>query len=214
MSLPKWRYVRYTDDGCAAYQCLNCYKQWEGRSEPGYYNTTKEVPEPCEGSRSFEYSRGDGQQYTSHYIDIDPPVYQPCWHFCPLCGVKWDGPIRCDVDNERMLGQRRLRIEKLIRARYEANGYRHEKEYTGLWWVIQERTTWKRDEPKDNWETKEFARVDLTRAAKMLFFLRETQVRLDAENNQDNRFSFCEARLVTSPVRPQYGYEIPAWRCS
>jgi len=34
--IPKWRYVHYTDDGCALYQCLNCYKQWEGRSWPGY----------------------------------------------------------------------------------------------------------------------------------------------------------------------------------
>ena len=34
--IPKWRYVEYTDDGCAKYQCLNCYETWEGRSWPGY----------------------------------------------------------------------------------------------------------------------------------------------------------------------------------
>lgn len=35
MSIPKWRMVRYDDDGCCLYQCLNCYEQWSGRGAPG-----------------------------------------------------------------------------------------------------------------------------------------------------------------------------------
>lgn len=31
MSIPFYRYVCYTDDGCALHQCLNCYEKWECR---------------------------------------------------------------------------------------------------------------------------------------------------------------------------------------
>lgn len=34
--IPQWRYVEYTDDGCARYECLQCKHTWEGRSAPGY----------------------------------------------------------------------------------------------------------------------------------------------------------------------------------
>jgi len=34
MSIPKWRYVEYTDDGCTVYQCLSCYDSIEGRFSP------------------------------------------------------------------------------------------------------------------------------------------------------------------------------------
>lgn len=34
MSIPKWRHVCYTDDGCDVYQCLNCYNEWESRTGP------------------------------------------------------------------------------------------------------------------------------------------------------------------------------------
>jgi len=36
MSIPKWRVVEYTDDGCSIFQCLNCYDTWEGRTPAGY----------------------------------------------------------------------------------------------------------------------------------------------------------------------------------
>lgn len=36
MSIPKWREIEYTDDGCSLYQCLHCYEKWEGRSSPEY----------------------------------------------------------------------------------------------------------------------------------------------------------------------------------
>jgi hypothetical protein len=38
MSIELWRYVKYTDEGCGLYQCLNCYKMWEGRDDPHYWN--------------------------------------------------------------------------------------------------------------------------------------------------------------------------------
>ena len=36
MSINLWRYVLYTQDGCADYQCLMCYNSWESRTTPGY----------------------------------------------------------------------------------------------------------------------------------------------------------------------------------
>lgn len=36
MSIPYWRYFDYTDDGCSLYECLNCYNQWEARTNPEY----------------------------------------------------------------------------------------------------------------------------------------------------------------------------------
>lgn len=41
--IPKWRYVEYTDDGCARYECLQCYSQWEGRSVVGYIDFDSSV---------------------------------------------------------------------------------------------------------------------------------------------------------------------------
>lgn len=32
----KWRLVRYTDDGCSLFQCLNCKGRWESRGAPGF----------------------------------------------------------------------------------------------------------------------------------------------------------------------------------
>ena len=37
MSIPKWRHVEYTDDGCNVYQCLSCYDSIEGRFSPSYW---------------------------------------------------------------------------------------------------------------------------------------------------------------------------------
>jgi hypothetical protein len=34
MSIPAWRNIEYTDDGCSIFQCLNCYKTWEARTNP------------------------------------------------------------------------------------------------------------------------------------------------------------------------------------
>jgi hypothetical protein len=40
MAINRWRCVRYTDDGCSEYQCLACYKMWEGRNNPEYSQWT------------------------------------------------------------------------------------------------------------------------------------------------------------------------------
>jgi len=34
MSIPAWRKVEYTDDGCSIYECLSCYNSWEARTSP------------------------------------------------------------------------------------------------------------------------------------------------------------------------------------
>ena len=39
MSIPRYRHVDYTDDGCNLYQCLNCYKHIEGRTGPQKFCT-------------------------------------------------------------------------------------------------------------------------------------------------------------------------------
>jgi len=36
MSIPFWRAVDYSDDGCYIYECLNCYRGWEARTNPKY----------------------------------------------------------------------------------------------------------------------------------------------------------------------------------
>jgi len=38
MSIPMWIKKDYTNDGCSIYQCLNCYKSWEARTNPEYSN--------------------------------------------------------------------------------------------------------------------------------------------------------------------------------
>lgn len=63
MSIPYWREVKYTDDGCSVYECLNCYSGWESRSAPWWSE--------------------DGKK----------PERKGVWNFCPVCGVKWIGQI-------------------------------------------------------------------------------------------------------------------------
>lgn len=36
MSISFWRYKDFSDDGCAFYECLNCYETWEARTNPKY----------------------------------------------------------------------------------------------------------------------------------------------------------------------------------
>lgn len=64
MSIPYWREVKYTDDGCSVYQCLNCYSEWEGRSAPWWSE--------------------DGKK----------PDRKGVWNLCPVCGITWIGQIK------------------------------------------------------------------------------------------------------------------------
>lgn len=65
MSIPYWREVKYTDDGCSIYECLNCYSGWESRSAPWWSE--------------------DGKK---------PVGRKGVWNFCPVCGIEWSGQIR------------------------------------------------------------------------------------------------------------------------
>ena len=89
--LPYWRHVKYTDDGCSIYQCIECKHTYEGRTSPGKY---------------FHYEL-DGTQRVV-------PVYVPTFRFCPFCGVEWVSSIYDNYDNEYMYGPKRLRRDLAI----------------------------------------------------------------------------------------------------
>lgn len=105
MPINKWRKVDCTDDGCSLCQCLKCYNQWESRTAPGGWTAM----ETCD-ERDTRKIVSVGK---THFRDCEP-IYVPNWTFCPHCGTKWDGSVRCDIGNERMLGERRLRIHHAI----------------------------------------------------------------------------------------------------
>jgi hypothetical protein len=125
MALNLWRYVRYSDDGCAIYECLNCYRGWEGRDEPGYYHWE-----------------------TNQYI--------ACWHFCPFCGTKWDGPLHAsEEEKEHRYGPRRARIWAAQRKRWDEEALRrnHRPDQPPFIWVIEVQAQW-RDSPEAKWESR------------------------------------------------------------
>lgn len=47
MGVPFWRSVRYTNDGCHLFQCLECKAEWESVTAPGWFDTYLDVPEEC-----------------------------------------------------------------------------------------------------------------------------------------------------------------------
>ena len=173
MAVPCWRSVRYTDDGCSLYECLSCYNQWEGRTAPGWFDPFEKVPEPT--SDSFTSTRTiDGVQVTEHIGRRDMPIYKPGWRFCPTCGVEWAGPIRCDVDNERMLGPRRAKILELVNEYYTTHSRSKESTY---WWIIEERISYPGGEP--TWEPVarfDPKRYDVHKIYKELLRSREEQI--------------------------------------
>jgi len=123
--IPKWRKVRYTDDGCNLYQCLSCYNEWEDRDAPGWWDTFVDTDCLVEGGN--QYTK-DGKEH--YFATRSEPLYNPSWKFCPYCGIEWDGSVRCDIDNERMLGGRRALAHKEQRYRpWEA-------EDPGYWFVV------------------------------------------------------------------------------
>ncbi len=111
MSINQWRYARYTDDGCAIYQCLKCYGEWEARSSPGYMN---------EGGE-----------------------YHATWHFCPLCGTKWEKMRTTDSEwfTDQQIGPRRMRIEKATDEYYRARSRCGEAD-PPFWYVLEEKMHW------------------------------------------------------------------------
>jgi hypothetical protein len=147
-----------------------------------------------------------------YYEELEVPKYTKQWRYCPVCGVEWEGPIRCDVDNEYMYGPKRLSVWNKVQARRQADGWK-QPEYTGLWWVIVERSVWRGDTAQagnvGDWTPKNYSKVSHMPAAKMLYLLRDHQARLDADHNNDPH-SFCdyEAKIVETYVEPTGGYEI------
>lgn len=107
-AVPYWRYVEYTDDGCSRYQCLNCKEIWEGRDSPGYVDGYEE----CNEAEAISGYTRDGIKHWYKYRD--EPVYHPDQRYCGYCGITWEGPIRREPDNQRMLGERRLRIQRAM----------------------------------------------------------------------------------------------------
>lgn len=121
--VPYWRHVEYTDDGCSIYQCLDCKEKWEARTPPGY----------------MEYEKLDGQLGPN-----DEPIYHPVFKYCPYCSVEFEGPIRRDSGNERMLGDKRLARTRIVEEHFKL------AEPT-WWWVIQVRSVWPGKEHPSLW---------------------------------------------------------------
>ena len=214
MSIPRWRYVRYTDDGSSLYQCLNCYNDWDARTAPGWDNPYQDVDEPCDGSNTI-IQVIDGKEVPRHYIKLDVPVYNKTWTYCPYCGVEWEGPVRLENDNEYMYGPKRAERHRKVYERRSKDGWRYDDD-TSLWWVIQERSVWRDDTAQagnvGTWEDKEYAAVGKMPAAKMKYLLEEYQQRLDAEYNGDpHRFCDYSARLTTKRKKPG-GYEVTNYK--
>ncbi len=145
--VPYWRCVRYTDDGCSLYQCLACKNEWEGRSAPGWYDVYEVFDHPVEGASKFvETVNGVGVPHWSRERAVPP--YKPVFRFCPYCGVKWKGPIRCDVDNERMLGPKRRARERKVQAARRKRMWRPPD--PDWWWVLMRKESW----PEAAWEAE------------------------------------------------------------
>lgn len=199
-----WRYIRYTDDGCAAYQCLNCYERWEGRSSPGYHY--------------------EGQYHVN-------------WRFCPYCGIEWNGPIlEATYDNERMLGERRLRREKLERQAWDAwneQQYdynipswerakipRFDERHITHWWSLQIQTwmDWKNQGPPiveykgvvteddGKWETRLAWKGGMMPTRKIWYFVKEEMERLCTDRSDDFYQRGAYVRLLVTKHRPPRGY--------
>tara|TARA_Y100000310_G_scaffold307018_1_gene348723 strand:- start:24205 stop:24690 length:486 start_codon:yes stop_codon:yes gene_type:complete len=65
MSIPYWRVVYHSDDGCTVFGCLNCYNTWESRTPPiphDWYGNVKE---------------------------------KEIWKYCPYCATEWKGKYEC-----------------------------------------------------------------------------------------------------------------------
>jgi hypothetical protein len=74
MTLNKYRYLEYADDGCSVYECMSCKAQWEVRSVPTVYcgncGIKFDGKHECRSCRTprWEYERFDGS--------YDPPYFR------------------------------------------------------------------------------------------------------------------------------------------
>lgn len=98
------------------------------------YHERVEGPDPKSGVKITENDK------EFHFTLLDEPVYHPVFKYCPMCGIKWDGPIRRDYDNEQMLGPKRLKRKNMVRAVEEVSGWKLAE--PSWWWVLQIKTTY------------------------------------------------------------------------
>jgi len=97
MSIPAWRKIEYTDDGCYVYQCLNCYKSWEGRTSPEWgswnfcpvcgVNWTHEIKDEEDKiykRRSYKYSKLD----RAAEVTLEVKHYQEAGDY--ECFIDWE----------------------------------------------------------------------------------------------------------------------------
>jgi hypothetical protein len=124
VSINYWREVEYTDDGCSAFQCLNCYKQWEARTSPGQH--TYECGE-CE----YCVTKVWKSEAWSCYGNAKHRRYVPYFIYCPLCGVKWEGEMLRPENHRKAITQRILDTMP-YEQRY--------KRITPKAWVIESKT--------------------------------------------------------------------------
>lgn len=133
MSINCWRYVEYTDDGCALYQCLACYEQWEARTQPGWFTVEGEY------RPAFRFCPFCGTQW-------ETPT------FTGSCSEPQYGPRRTKI---KEAVERRERADR-ERQRYDAAS--QFEAYPGCWdppfhWLIQERTYWFHQPADKEWRT-------------------------------------------------------------
>lgn len=188
MSVPHWRYVNYTDDGCSIYQCLNCYNKWEARTAPGRYDPYEYIDEPVSGCTVVK--RGDGTHY--YFLERDIPLYKEGWKFCPHCGCEWDGAIVPDYDNEYMYQGRRLEVYRMVK------NLPYSSSQPDWYWLIQERQVWAdRDGPEDwkgfrKYDPRRYSALDIY---KELQWVREN--RFDYSNRLFAITDECRAIKIT-----------------
>ena len=66
MALNKWRKVGYTDDGCTEYECLSCYKGWEGRGSPHQWTFCPHCGTKWDGCHEWNNEEKHGRKFGTY----------------------------------------------------------------------------------------------------------------------------------------------------
>jgi hypothetical protein len=119
-----WREVKDADDGCSAFQCLNCYKEWEARTSPGHQTYE------C-GKCDYCVTKVYNSESWSCYGDAKHRKYVPYFIYCPLCGIKWVGEML------RPENHRKAIVQKILDTMPYEQKY---KRVTPKAWVIESKT--------------------------------------------------------------------------
>lgn len=193
--IPFWRNVRYTDDGCTVYQCLSCYEEWEARSEPGWIDCYDRSNYPSYGAQRYSSSKNGGRVFWWS-TKRTRPIYRPYMRYCPYCGIKWEGPVRCEPDNERMLGPRRLKIYNFDHASRMYRGLDSPRWY----WVLQKREIWPDREKPEPWASRRKINPRRHGSLKVWKYLQDEKKLCVVEDKHSERF-FNVKHVVRIVVR-------------